>query len=245
MAQNGFHGLVGLWTAGKTARWAPRAELAPWVAGVVVGAMLPDVDLYPTAVIFLLGRHDLIYSVHRTLTHSLLLMLVVLAVGVVHRRRWFWWGLAAGMGTHTMLDIFFWFSPVDLFWPLSHFPHKAPLLPIIDLWKWVKLPPVFGNPAFINNVLAAGDFAALALYLGSLRGTMTRGGWAKADAAAMHHWERALWAAFVIAVGAAPALSGNAQQILVTTPLLTVFLPYCWSQTWRLRETLARGILQP
>lgn len=87
MPQNGFHGLAGLAVARWAAPRAPAAFAEVFVPAVVLGAMLPDVDVYPAAVAFLRGRGDLTYVSHRTFTHSMLAALLVAFAGAVLRRR--------------------------------------------------------------------------------------------------------------------------------------------------------------
>jgi membrane-bound metal-dependent hydrolase YbcI (DUF457 family) len=129
MPQNGFHGLVGLAVAKQVAPRVDAAATEPFVAGVTLGAMLPDIDVNPTAIAFLVNK-DLTYAVHRTFTHSLLAIAILTVAGAIVRRRaratsWVCFGLALGITTHVLLDIFFWFAQIDLFWPFSHFPRSA------------------------------------------------------------------------------------------------------------------------
>ena len=238
MPQNGIHGLVGL----RTARWAverlPAADDRLAVA-VVMGAMLPDIDLYPAAIAFLLGRHDLVYAFHRTLSHSLLILGLLMAAGLREQWRSVCWGLALGISTHEALDLFFWFTQIDLFWPLSHLPPDSPLFPVINLWHGVRIPPVFGRPHLIPNALAAGDFAALALYLRRLGAVAAEGGAAGPALATMQRWEGWCWSAFGVGMGGALVLTEAGQEMLVMTPFLLLFLPYCWGQTLRFRNEIA------
>jgi membrane-bound metal-dependent hydrolase YbcI (DUF457 family) len=222
----------------------------PFAASVALGALLPDIDMYPAAVLFLMGRHDLVYVAHRTLTHSLLAILIVAAVGVALRRSptaaWTCWGLALGMATHALLDAFFWFAQLDFFWPFSHLPPEAPLLPVIDLWRDVRpLPALFGNRDFLHNLREACEFAAFALYLMALR-RRTRHDKSPTEAApGLGQWERWAWVGFVVALGTAFFLPNGLQQVLVYTPYLLALAPYCWRQTWRLREPIAQWSRHP
>jgi membrane-bound metal-dependent hydrolase YbcI (DUF457 family) len=274
MPQNGFHGLMGLAVAKWVAPRAPAAVAEPFVATVTLGAMLPDIDAYPAAVLFLMGRHDLTYAVHRTLTHSLLAILIVAAVGVGLRRSpraaWACWGLSLGMATHAFLDTFFWFAQLDFFWPFSHLPPDAPVLPVIDLWRHARpLPGLFGNRDFLANLREAFELAAFALYLMALRRVTQQrsglqapssklhvrgdslpldhelppsqpGAWSLEPGAALRRWERWAWAGFVVALAAAFLLPNGLQQVLVYTPYLLALAPYCWRQTWQQRESIAR-----
>src|SRR5262245_43298331 len=78
--------------------------------------------------------------------------------------------MALGMLTHVCLDAFFWFAPLDLFWPFSHLPADRPILPVLDLWAPARpLPAVLGKKDLLVNLREAFDFAAFALYLMALR----------------------------------------------------------------------------
>jgi len=229
MPQNGFHGLFGLATAGALATRAPAAATQPLAVGIVLGSMLPDLDLYPTGIAFLFKHAELTYVIHRTATHSLFLALLILLLGLaVPRWRWACIGLSVGVGTHLALDTFFWFTQVDLFWPFSRMDMG---LPIVNLWSEDKL------SALWVNVREAFEFAAFALLLGSLRGIALRFGNAGAS---LVKWERVLWGCFAIALATAFLFreASTNQHFVVTTPYLLLFLPYCWYQVWRLRSEI-------
>ena len=231
MPQNGFHGLFGLATAAMVVTRAPVAAAQPLTAGIVLGAMLPDVDMYPTGVAFLLKHAELTYVIHRTATHSLFFALMILLVGLsVPRWRWACFGLSIGVCTHLALDTFFWFTQVALFWPFSRMDMG---LPIFNLWSEEKLSGLW------VNVREAFEFAAFALLLGSLRGIASHFGNAGAS---LVKWERALWVCFALAMGTAFSFrdASTNQHYVVTTPYLLLFLPYCWYQVWRLRSEIAR-----
>jgi membrane-bound metal-dependent hydrolase YbcI (DUF457 family) len=256
MPQNGFHGLVGLaavqWGIPRAVRRAERADIhsmvEPLAAGIALGAMLPDIDLYPTAILVLLGHQELTYTVHRTFTHSLLAILTVGGLGLVLRQRsaagtWACWGLALGMVTHVFLDAFFWFAPLDLFWPLSHLPREAPLLPVIDLWAWARpLPAALGQPDLLPNLLSALELAAFALYFLALR-RLAQAEPKGRPADGLRRWERWAWASFAVALVGAFMLPNTLQETLVHVPYLLALAPYCWGQTVRLRVSLARWSL--
>jgi hypothetical protein len=221
----------------------------PLAVGITLGAMLPDIDMYPTAVVFLLGRPDLIYVMHRTLTHSLLAILIVAGLGMVLRRRsaaaaWACWGLALGMLTHVTLDAFFWFAPLDLFWPFSHLPPGKPVLQVIDLWSGARpLPAVLGKPDVLVNLREACEFAAFALYLMALRRVTRRGNASAGKSMSMVRWEQCAWAGFGIALVGAWMLPRGLEEMLVVGPYLLAFAPYCWRQTLRLRGAVAHWSL--
>jgi membrane-bound metal-dependent hydrolase YbcI (DUF457 family) len=234
MPQNGFHGLFGLWTARKLAPFAPSGELPPFAIGVVIGSMVPDLDMYPTGIAFLFGHSELTYVIHRTATHSLLLALVILAIGLVIRRwRWICVGLSIGACTHIALDTFFWFTQIDMFWPLSRLDTG---LPIVNLWSQEKLSGLW------VNFREAFEYAAFALLLRSLRQMGTASG---TSAQSSRKWEVGLWVGFLTALITAflfrerPAL----QHYIVSAPYLLLFFPYCLSRVWQLRREIAKWAL--
>jgi len=250
LPQNGLHGLFGLGVARVV---APRllaqqrqSAAVPFVTGTTLGAMLPDVDMYPTAIVFLMGRGDLIYVMHRTATHSVFLVLLLTIIGVLLLRLrrgrrpvtgWACLGLALGMSTHILLDTFFWFAQIDLFWPLSHLPAEQPLLPILDLWQGAKLDPL------VVNLREAGEFAAFALLLRALRHIAARQEESAPGVSprSLNRWETAAWVGFGVALVGAVLFrdAPKFQNVLVTAPSLLAFLPFCWLSVYRLRHALA------
>lgn len=241
MPQNGIHGLVGLATARTLARKVPEPR-GPLVLGLLFGSMLPDADLYPACILYLSGHPDLLYAVHRSVTHSILAILAVLGLAKLsdprNSRRALYIGAVIGMAIHSFLDIFFWFSPIDLFWPLSHIPPTHPLLPVVNLWKDVHLPPVLGRPDLLNNLLTAmeiGSCAVYATFVRSLAGEIT-GPLRKR----ILGWERMTWVAAVLAVVLAFILPKATMDIAVMAPLLLLFLPFIWWLTYWCREAICR-----
>ena len=222
MPQNGFHGLAGLATARLLARRLPSPETL--VPGVVLGSMLPDIDMYPTAIAVLMGRKDLIYVIHRSATHSLLFIAILCVVALLWtRHRWLLFGLAVGVLTHITLDMFFWFAPIDMFWPFGH---------PVDLWGEIRRVPLW------LNIREAFEFGAFALLLGTLR---------RITGADLRKWEVGTWIAFGIALITAFIFREreDLQNKVVTTPYLLLLIPFCWSRVWTLRKELARWAASP
>jgi membrane-bound metal-dependent hydrolase YbcI (DUF457 family) len=220
MPQNGFHGLIGLATARALARKVPSPEF--FVPGVVLGAMLPDIDMYPTAIAVLLKHTELIYVIHRSATHSLLFILLLGLAGLaLVQHRWLLFGLAVGVVTHVTVDIFFWFAGIDLFWPFGH---------AIDLWNGVKPPPL------LINIREAFEPAAFALFLGCLR---------RITGADLLKWEIGAWLLFGIALVTAYIFRtrSDLQNFVVTTPYLLLLIPFCWSRVWVLRKEITEWAL--
>ena len=130
MAQAGIHALVGM----AACRWMPQRT---WLAlGLVLGNMLPDTDILAVAVATVAGLPT--EPLHRTFTHSLVAVAIVVLVcrGVARATgRTSWWNLGIGLGLgilmHIALDLAIWFRGVEILWPL---PFK------VDLWRDVVVP---------------------------------------------------------------------------------------------------------
>ena len=231
---------MGLAVAKAAAPYLPAQTAPYWVTGITLGAMLPDIDMYPTALAFLAGKHDWVYLIHRSATHSLLLIAVLALAGALFGLRsptgqWTCFGLSLGVATHVLLDAFFWFAPLDLFWPLSHLPPGHPLLPILNLWSGAVIPSLW------LNLRDACEFAASALFLLALRRISVRAGKPAPEARGLKRWEIAAWIAFAVGiVGAFLFVAKPGRQvILVEAPLLLAFMPYSWLAAYREREAIA------
>jgi membrane-bound metal-dependent hydrolase YbcI (DUF457 family) len=93
------------------AAWAiARAPLACLLAALFF-AYLPDIDI-----LYGLATTGNVYSVHRTVTHSLALALIPVALYLLTRRIEFAWG-TFGAVSHPLIDLIT--SRIMLFWPLS------------------------------------------------------------------------------------------------------------------------------
>jgi membrane-bound metal-dependent hydrolase YbcI (DUF457 family) len=179
--------------------------------------MLPDIDMYPTAIAVLLKHKELVYVIHRTATHSILFVaLLALAGLVLTRHRWLLFGLALGVVTHVAIDTFLWLAPIDLFWPFGH---------RIDLWEGV------GRPPLLLNIREAFEFGAFAIFLRCL-GRIT--------GADLRKWEIGTWILFCVALVTAFVFRtrDDLQNYVVSTPYLLVLIPFCWSRVWALRKEI-------
>ena len=213
-----------------TAR-VPERSAVPFAAWLVLGSMLPDVDMYPTAVAFLAKWPDLINVIHRSLTHSLVLLVLLLVAGAFARKpawRFGLWGLGIGISTHILLDTLFWFTQIDLFWPFSHLPSDAPLLPVVNLWAAYHMPPLF------VNIREAFEYAAFALLLYALLRISPSDPY-------LAKWIRFAWCYFVVTLVTAFVFleSPATQNVIVTGPYLLILLPVCWLAVWRDRGAIA------
>ena len=157
MAQAGMHGLAGM----AVLKMADRKERL--VLGILLGSFTPDMDNAGVAVATLAKIPTA--GIHRTMTHSIFFMLVVVAAFYALSQwkkdaRWtnLGGGLGLGMLFHSLLDLVLWFNGAAFFWPLPIW---------INLWAnttppewWMK----FMDPA---------EFLFFGLYLWAL------GNWAR------------------------------------------------------------------
>lgn len=132
-------------------------EAKSFAYGFVSGNVLPDVDLVVLAFTFPFNS-KLAMRMHRTATHSLLIIGIIILLGVLlsttRGGKSFYRGIGAGMAVHSIVDIFLWFSGIDILWPLGHFGIPSE----VNLWTWVKLPRIWGN------FLGSTDFLMMGLF---------------------------------------------------------------------------------
>lgn len=199
--------------------------------GLALGAMLPDIDLYPTSVAFLAGHKELVYAIHRTATHSLAAAVIVAAIALASwgKPSLAWWcgGFALGVLTHIALDLFFWFEQLDVFWPFSHLPPGHPLLGIPNLWARVHLPPIFNNPEGCRSLRDAFEFAAIGAFLVALDKVAPR----ETGKRFFNFTVALCWVLFLIALVGVALWPWKKQIILVNVFTLLYLLPYAWIQT--------------
>jgi len=120
MPPTGFHGLIGLFIAGKINSKSGKVGFA-W------GSVFPDLDLLGSIFVYLLTQdRDFTIYMHRSVTHSLVIMLLILFCGYFISLIWkqnfpnllpFIFGLTTGMLLHAILDLFY-LGGVSLLWPL-------------------------------------------------------------------------------------------------------------------------------
>ncbi len=160
MAQFAFHIATGL--------TSDRIFTSKYLKyGFLAGAILPDFDFIPMLLIYPFDS-ELARMFHRSATHTLLIPALLYAcAGLIYLFRErrvtaaVLSGIAAGVLTHTVLDIVFWFDRVNLLWPLAF--NGVPL--ITDIWGGLDL------PAALKSILGpASEF----LYYGILFRWMNR-----------------------------------------------------------------------
>lgn len=119
MPQAGLHGLTGM----AVSRFAGKRE---WLLlGIILGTMLPDMDNVAVG-IATVARADT-HGLHRTFTHSVFFVAVIVAVfyvmGTVRKQpRWtnLGFGLGIGVTMHILLDLLGWFNGVYILWPINY-----------------------------------------------------------------------------------------------------------------------------
>jgi len=123
MVPTAFHGLLGLLIASRLNHKYSYTRI-----GLVAGSVLPDLDLLGSVLIFVLTADiDLTIAFHRSVTHSLVVILSILFISFLANLRYesarkiyfpFILGIVGGMLIHITLDLFY-FDGVTLFWPLQ------------------------------------------------------------------------------------------------------------------------------
>ena len=147
----GLHMAVGVLGTENRSRIPQGAR-----AGFIVGSMLPDLDFVMLISVYPFDR-DLALSLHRSFTHSLLLVAVIALVALLlrstHRHAaTALAGCALGMFVHDVLDVFMWFAPVGLLWPFG------PPLNVVD---GTRVPDLFWNLSFALEPAAYAVFLSL------------------------------------------------------------------------------------
>ena len=164
MPPTGFHGLIGLLIAGKL-------NSKPIKIGFAWGSVFPDLDLLGSIFAFLLTQNrDLTIYMHRSVTHSIIIMLLILIGGYfvvsfqkyTHRDVYldlmpFLLGLTTGMLLHVFLD-FFYLGGVALLWPLQPMNERFILLD----YTYEDLTPVYNN--LLPKIVATLDGGFEAIY---------------------------------------------------------------------------------
>ena len=148
MAQAGIHGLIGTVVRKLT-------PARTWLMlGIVLGSLLPDADNLAVAVATLIKRPT--EGLHRTFTHSLLAVLLVVIVfylvGLFTKQpRWTNLGVGLGVGIlmHILLDLLLWINGVAILWP---FP------------SWVNLWSGYTSPPWFDKLMMSTEFLFFALF---------------------------------------------------------------------------------
>ena len=120
MAQAGLHAIIGY----QTKKIIPREKhLMP---GIVFGSIIPDIDIILVTMGALFhGINNAEKLFHRTFTHSFFTLIFIYLLFAILSElkknpsiKIIGKGIAIGMLTHCLTDIFLWFNSIDLLWPL-------------------------------------------------------------------------------------------------------------------------------
>ena len=143
MAQAGLHAYLSL----KSKKWIPDKK---YFIAFLLGSIIPDIDIIFCAIAsYYIPIEEAVYFFHRTITHSIITLaaiyLVFLITYEIKKNNSILnsaYGFIAGMSFHLLIDIFFWFDSIDLFWPLP--------IPNINLWFNMDV-----NNDILNIILAS------------------------------------------------------------------------------------------
>lgn len=142
MAQAGIHGIVGT----VVRKWFPEKKLL--LLGIVLGNLFPDTDNFAVAVATLTGGSTV--GLHRTFTHSLITVAVLIAVfylagWIAKKPHWGYLGVGLGIGIvmHIFIDLIIWFNGIELLWPLPSWVNFWENVTVPEWWKDLMMPLEF------------------------------------------------------------------------------------------------------
>ncbi len=146
MAPTGFHGLLGLFLASRINPKHKNTRI-----GVVWGSVMPDLDIIGSVLIFIFtgGNFELSIAFHRSITHSLVIMLFLIVFVYIiqlfsEKSKLIYFpfiiGLIGGMLIHVVLDMFY-FDGVTLFFPFQSMGDRITIIP----FTYRDLSPVYNS----------------------------------------------------------------------------------------------------
>ena len=155
MAQAGLHAYLSL----KTKNWVPNKK---YFIFFLIGSIIPDIDIIFCALAsYYIPIDQAVLFFHRTLTHSLITIAAIYFLFLIayeYKKNesilTAAYGFIAGMLFHILIDIFFWFDSINLFWPL----------PIPEINIWFKI-AIDNN---IYNLILALEFIFFRLFASKL-----------------------------------------------------------------------------
>ena len=160
MPPTGFHGILGLLIAGKV-------NSRPGKVGMAWGSVFPDIDLIGSVIALLLTQdEEFTINIHRSFTHSFIIMGLILAIGFILPRLTtknypnllpFIIGLVTGMFLHAILDLFY-LGGVALFWPLQPLEERVTLFE----YTYNDLSPAYND--FLAKIIATLDGGFESIY---------------------------------------------------------------------------------
>lgn len=237
MAQSGLHGLIGgylakAWVRGEdTSAGQERSKGLKF--GFVLGAIIPDADLFLLGPMFLFNS-ELALKMHRSFTHSLVTTAAVVALVWLlasgAKRDYlqgFALGLGGGMVGHIVADIVLWFGGVQILWPLGYLGVPQSL----NLWTWLDVPRV------VSNLLGAADYLAFGLYYLFLAAAARRTG-VGVDFLGRLKFFTALQWVFLALYTVLAFFLGGLFDIAHYAAFILFFFPVCLYVTVKMRPTI-------
>ena len=208
--------------------------------GLVIGSFAPDLD-FVLLLAFYLFDPTLARSFHRYASHSLFipaLILVLSAMGywLTRKDRIMYWGmgLAAGLVTHVILDMVFWFDQVTVLWPLDLFGVSS----TVDLWQGYEPP----EPVYLLLGPAA-EFLCYGLLFLFLRRRMQSPGSSAALGPTLNRAKMISFITFGVFVFLIAVLGRSTYEEAAYGVAAVVFAPLSLYLLWRMRDVIgARSI---
>lgn len=237
---SGTHALAGLsmgLVVGMLAQSRGRGEMAlvgTAAFGFTVGALLPDIDFVLTTVLWPLDETTA-ERMHRTFTHSFVSLVPIVAVSGLLYRRMRGWGVlvlavVAGMASHTVLDLVFWFDEVGALWPLHAVTDAIPF--------WIDLYGGYDAPELFTKVVYGWEYGSLALYVGVLYWLSIRLGTNATYRSRLKLWAGLYALTFLVSMALVPLYELDTYQVIVFAPSAPLFWPLAVWITYRMRETI-------
>ncbi|RJQ08005.1 MAG: metal-dependent hydrolase [Bacillota bacterium] len=240
MAQSGLHGLIG----GYAARVCVKAADTPAGVsrakglkfGLVLGALIPDVDFFVLGPLFLVNSR-IALTMHRSFTHSILTTAVVVALTWLlasGQRRDYLRGFAVGLGlgilTHLVADVILWFGGIQVLWPLGYVGIHQEL----NLWAHYQPPRV------VSNLLGALDYVFFGLYYLWLASAARKAGTDTGFLNRLRLLTNLQWVLAAVFVALAVYLSAGGMlfDIAHYAMFILFFFPMCLYVTVKMRETI-------
>ena len=223
MAQAGIHSLVGA----AVRKWTPARE---WlVLGIVLGNLLPDADNLAVAAATLTGAST--EGLHRTFTHSLFTVAVIIIVfqlvaALTKRPSWGNLGIGLGVGVlmHILLDLVIWFNGVQILWPLP-------------LWvnPWEGTTP----PEWFSQLMMPVEMLFFALYFVALAGLARKQGTNLGRIKSLRVWTAVQSILFLIFLILVYIMKSGFMTIFGAVYLLSLGLAF--AITIQMRQTIEGG----
>jgi membrane-bound metal-dependent hydrolase YbcI (DUF457 family) len=240
MSMSGTHALVGLamgLVVGIHARsrgWSEMALVGTAALGFAIGALLPDIDFVLTTVLWPLDDTTA-ERMHRTFTHSFVSLVPIVAIGGLLSRRKRELGVlvlavVAGMASHVVLDLLFWFDEVSALWPLQAVTDAIPF--------WIDLYGGYDAPDLFTKVIFGWEYGSLTLYVGVLYWLSTRFGTNVSYRSRLKLWAAIYFLMFLVSMALVPLYELETYQVIVFAPSAPFFWPLAVWITYRMRETI-------